>query len=109
MKLNIYEKKKVVKTYEADSYDLMWGVVEDIAEAIKLDKLQTGSNEEIMKLAFDLVITGKDTVNELLKDIFEGITDDELRKLRVSEIVEVLVDVVKFTVKQLGKGINEKN
>lgn len=109
MKLNVYEKKQIVKTYEVDEYDLLWGVVEDVADAIKVDELKTGSNEEIMKLAVNLVVTGKDTVNFLLKDIFEGLTDEEIRKLRVSEIAKVLVDVVKFTIKQLNIGVNQKN
>ena len=103
MILNIYDKKKVVKTYEMDSYDLMWGTVEDIADAIKLDELKSGSNEEIIKLAFNLVVTAKDTVNDLMKDIFDDLTDEELRCVKVSEMVNVLVDVVKFTVKELGK------
>lgn len=108
MKLNIYDKKKIVKTYSVDAYDLMWGVVEDVANAIKLDELKTGSQDEIIKLVANFVVSGRDTVNYLLKDIFDGITDEELRCVRVSEIVTVLVDVVKFTIAQLGK-ITEKN
>lgn len=108
MKLNIYDKKKIVKTYSVDAYDLMWGVVEDVANAIKLDELKTGSQDEIVKLVANFVVSGRDTVNYLLKDIFDGITDEELRCVRVSEIVSVLVDVVKFTIAQLGK-ITEKN
>lgn len=108
MKLNIYDKKNIVKTYSVDAYDLMWGVVEDVANAIKLDELKTGSQDEIIKLVANFVVSGKDTVNYLLKDIFDGITDEELRCVRVSEIVSVLVDVVKFTIAQLGK-ITEKN
>ena len=108
MKLNIYDKKQIVKTYSVDAYDLMWGVVEDVANAIKLDELKTGSQDEIIKLVANFVVSGRDTVNYLLKDIFDGITDEELRCVRVSEIVSVLVDVVKFTIAQLGK-ITEKN
>jgi len=108
MKLNIYDKKKIVKTYSVDTYDLMWGVVEDVANAIKLDELKTGNQDEIIKLVANFVVSGRDTVNYLLKDIFDGITDEELRCVRVSEIVTVLVDVVKFTIAQLGK-MTEKN
>ena len=103
MKLNIYDKKKIVKTYEVDSYDLMWGTVEDVAEAIKLEDMKTGSQDEIIKMTLNLVVTAKDTVNDLMKDIFDGLTDEELRCIKVSEMVNVLVDVVKFTVKELGK------
>ena len=102
MKLNIYEKKKVVKTYTADTYDLMWGVVEDVANAVKLDEIKTGSDAEIMKLVLNLVLKSMGTVRELMKDIFDGITDKELKKTKVTEIAQVLVDVVQYTFLQLG-------
>ena len=104
MKLNIYEKKKVVKTYETDAYDLMFGTVEDIADAIKLDELQTGADVEIIVMAGNLIKTSKETVKELLKDIFDGLTDNEIKKTKINEIVTCLVDVVKFTVSQLNIG-----
>lgn len=104
MKLNIYEKKKVVKTYETDTYDLMFGTVEDIADAIKLDELQTGADVEIIVMAGNLIKTSKETVKELLKDIFDGLTDNEIKKTKINEIVTCLVDVVKFTVSQLNIG-----
>ncbi len=109
MKLNIYEKKKIVKTYEADTYDLMFGVLEDVADAIKLDELKTGNDVEIIKMAGNLVLKSMDTVKDLLKDIFDGITDEELKNTRISEIAQVLVDVVKFTITQLNRGLGSKN
>lgn len=109
MKLNIYEKKHVVKTYEVDTYDLMFGVLEDVADAIKLDELKTGTDVEIIKMAGNLVVNSMETVKDLLKDIFEGLTDEEIKKCKVSEIATVLVDVVKFTLNQLNKGLGAKN
>lgn len=109
MYLNIYEKKKVVKTYEADTYDLTFGVVEDVADAIKLDDLKSGTDAEIIKLAANLVLKSTGTVRELMKDIFEGITDEELRKTKVVEQAGVLVEVVKYTFEQIGKSLPRKN
>lgn len=109
MELNIYEKKQVVKTYKTDVYDLMFGIVEDVADAIKLDELKTGSDVEIMKMIGKLVLTSMDTIKGLLKDIFDGLTDEELKNVKVSEIATVLVDVVKFTVTQLNLGAKGKN
>ncbi len=109
MKLNIYEKKKIIKTYEVDTYDLMFGTVEDVANAIDLDSLKTGSDVEIIKMVGKLVMSSMDTVKNLLKDIFDGITDEELKQTKVSEIATVLVDVVKFTIAQLNLGGNGKN
>lgn len=109
MKLNIYDKKQIVKTYEIDTYDLMFGTVEDVANAIDIDSLKTGTDVEIIKMVGKLVMTSMDTVKDLLKDIFEGITDEELKKTKVSEIATVIVDVVKFTIAQLNLGANGKN
>lgn len=109
MKLNIYEKKQIVKTYEANAYDLMFGTVEDVADAVKLDDLQTGSDVEIIKMVGNLVLNSMDTVKNLLKDIFDGLTDEELKNTKITEIALVLIEVVKFTMNQLSAGMNGKN
>lgn len=109
MKLNIYEKKKVVKTYEAEAYDLMFGVLEDVAKAAKIDDLKTGSDVEIIKMIGNLALQSMDTVKDLMKDIFDGITDEELKNTKVAEIAAVLVDVVKFTISQLNLLPKTKN
>ena len=109
MRLNVYEKRRVVKTYEADSYDLPFGVIEDVADVINLDQLETGSNAELIKIAGGVVLRCKDTVKDLMKDIFEGITDEELKKTTITEMAQVLIEVVRYTSEQLSKGLNRKN
>lgn len=109
MKLNIYENKQVVKTYTADTYDLMFGTIEDVAKAIDLDSLKTGTDVEIIKMIGKMLLSGMDTVKGLLKDIFEGLTDEEIKKTKVNEIAVVLLDVVKFTIQQLSIGSSSKN
>lgn len=109
MKLNVYNKKQIEKTYEAETYDLMFGTIEDIADAVDLDSLKTGTDVEIIKMIGNLVLNSMDTVKNLLKDIFDGITDDELKRTKVSEIAAVLLEIVKFTIAQLSKGANGKN
>lgn len=109
LKLNIYNKRNIEKTYVAETYDLMFGTVEDLIEIIDLDKLQTGSDVEIIKLVGNVVIHGLDIIKPLLKDIFEGLTDEELKRTKVKEISAVLVNIVKFAVSEIGKGTNSKN
>lgn len=104
MKLTIYENKKPVKTYTAETYDLMFGTVEDIANAMNLDNLKTGADTEIIGMAAQFIRSNMDTVKDLLKDIFDGLTDEEIKKTKVKEIARVLVDVVKFTITQLKTG-----
>lgn len=109
MKLNIYNKRNIEKTYVAETYDLMFGTVEDLIEIVNLDKLQTGSDAEIIKLVGNTVIHGLDIIKPLLKDIFEGLTDEELKRTKVKEIATVLVEVMKFAVSEISKGANSKN
>ena len=112
MKLNIYEHKEVIKNYEADEYELMFGTVEDMIDAAKLDKIESGTDAEIVMAATNLVTTSMDTVKDLLKDVFDGLTDDEIRHTRVSEIVNVIVDVIRYAISQIslfGGGKKGKN
>lgn len=109
MKLNIYENKKIVKTYTAETYDLMFGVVEDVAEAVNLDELKNGSDAEILKLIGGLVLRSMDTIKGLMFDIFEGLTDEEMKRTKVKEVAQVLLDVVKYTIVQLNLGTDSKN
>lgn len=104
MKLNIYENKKIIKTYEANTYDLMWGTLTDIIKTLKLDEMKTGSNEELLKMVLNLVTTSIDTIEYLMKDIFDGLTDDELKKTKSTEIANVLVDVVLYTFNKMMSG-----
>ena len=49
-----------------------------------------------------------DIIKPLLKEMFEGLTDDELKHTKVSEIATALVEVVKFSISQMTKGANGK-
>lgn len=109
LKLNIYKKREIIKTYTAETYDLMFGTVEDLLELINIDNLQTGSDVEIIKLVGNVVTKGMAIIKPLLKDIFEGLTDDELKCTKVNDIATVLINVVKFSINEMSKGANGKN
>lgn len=107
--LRIYEKKTIVKTYRAETYDLMFGTVEDLIELVDLDSLKSGSDAEILKMVAKVIINGMDIIKPLIKDIFDGLTDEELKKTKVSELSQVLVEVLKYSIAEMTKGVNAKN
>lgn len=109
LKLNIYNKKEIVKTYTQETYDLMFGTVEDLIDLIDLDNIDINDNASLIKVASKIVMGGLDIIKPLLKDIFEGLTDDELKMTKVSEIVNVIIEVVKFSTTEMMKGANGKN
>lgn len=109
LKLNVYNKKEIVKTYTTETYDIMFGTVEDLIETLNLDGLDTTDSVELLKVATNVVVNGMDVVKPLLKDMFEGLTDEELRNTKVKEIATVLIEVVKFSMAQIAKGSKGKN
>lgn len=109
LKINIYNKKEITKTYTNDTYDLMFGTVEDFMDLIKVDELKTGSDQEIVMLVGKALPKGMGTIKALLKDVFEGMTDEELKHTKVKEITRVLVNIIKSSITETGKGIDEKN
>lgn len=95
LNLNIYSaknKNEVEKTYTAESYDLMLGTVEDLMQVIDVDKMT--DNVEIARM----VVSGFGMLKPFIKDIFTGVTDDELKRVKVKELIPLFVDVFKSIV-----------
>lgn len=104
MKLNIYKnQKEIEKTYEVEAYDLMYGTVEDIFEV--LDGIEESASENEM---LKVIQKNRNKITDLLMDVFgdEGLTDEELRRIKLKELVPFFVDLFEYVYKTFG---NEKN
>lgn len=94
MKLNIYKnQKEIEKTYEIDAYDIMYGTVEDV-----FDILEGVENTNDTREILTVINKNRDKLNDLLIDIFggEGLTKEELRNVKVKEIVPVFIDLFRY-------------
>ena len=92
LSLNIYaadDRNKIEKTYTAESYDLMFGTVEDLMQLIDLDKME--DNFEVTKL----VVTSFGKLKPFIKDVFTGVTNDELKRVKVKELIPTFIDIFK--------------
>lgn len=112
LELNIYDGKKVVKTYEAEDFTLTTGVCEDIIKEIDIDKLtsgkldQTALGMEVIKL----VAKSFSKFKPFLQDVFDGLTDEEYRHTSIKEVSGNVVKIVQYTVGELFNiGGNSKN
>lgn len=96
MKLNIYKNGEIAKTYTASEFDLMWGTVEDLLSIVDVDKLD------------DAVAIGKAViavlpqVKPLLKQIFPGITDSEIRNTKTKELVSVFIKAFTYAISEIA-------
>lgn len=98
MKLNIYKnQKEIEKTYTIDAYDLMYGTVEDIFEVMDgLD--EKASDADIVKV----IQKNRTKLTSLIKDIFPEITDDELKRIKLKELVPFFIDLFVYVIDSFG-------
>ncbi len=103
LKLNVYKNQhEIEKTYTADTYDLLFGTIDDFAHCLDLHAL-TGNNGSLAaaQAVYNLVTGGLDMLKPLLKDIFPGLTDEELRRVKAKELIPVAAGLCGFTMDQL--------
>lgn len=102
LKLNIYKNGEVEKTYQSDTYDILFGTVDDMLDLIDIDKLDKKDNEiEIARIIVQVV----PKLKGLLKEVFPGITEEEIKRTKIKELVPVFMNIVKFSI----SGINSTN
>ena len=90
--LNIYGKggrKEPTKVLKCEGYDLMLGTIEDFMEIIDLDKMD--DDKEVLKM----IVEGYGQLKPLLRDIFEDLSDEDFRGIKIAELVSVIIDIGK--------------
>jgi hypothetical protein len=98
MKLNVYKnQREVEKTYEVDAYDIMYGTVQDVLEVLDSGMDNLNDNAQVLKVIAD----NRGKLEDLLLDIFggEGLTKDELRRIKLKELVPLFLDLFKYVQK----------
>lgn len=108
--LNIYEKKKIVKTYEAESYDLMFGTLEDFLMIID-EKMfaEDVTNIDFAKFGLSMIKQCIGEVKPLLLDVFDGLTEEELRHTKTSELIGVVYSIAKYSFAEINGIESGKN
>lgn len=117
LKLNIYTNKicrEVEKTVKARDFELSLGVCEDVLDIINIDMFEGGlaalSQEEMFDLAIPIIKNGFPFFTGLLSEIFE-VSEDEIKRTKISEVAQVIVAIVKYSIIQLKslRGKKSKN
>lgn len=97
LKLNIYDKsgKEVVKTYEASTYDLMFGTVMELMELLKIEELD--NQAEMLKTIYK----AWGEIRTVLDGVFEGVSADEWKNVKVKELLPLIVKIAKFSISEM--------
>lgn len=98
LKLNIYEKNKIVKTYTAQDFTLETGICEDIMCLVDFDKF--AGKMDVNELGFEILKVVQKSFSKFrpfLQDIFDGLTDEEYRHTSIKEVAGIVLDIVNHT------------
>lgn len=103
MELKLKTKEK---TYTAETFDITFGAVDDLVKALNPDEVDFSDKLELGKAI--LGVWGQ--VEPLLMEIFDGVTNEELRTVKMSNIVQLAQQIFAYMSGELNKiGNNEKN
>lgn len=104
IELKIYSKENKTepsRIARTEGYDLMLGTVEDFMRIIDVDKLD--NSVEVAKM----IVKGYGRLKPLLRDVFPDVTDEELDCVKVSEMVQTIVQIgmsIADSLKELKSG-----
>lgn len=114
LKLNLYSDKfcrKFLKEVKANDFDLSLGVCEDLLDIINIDMFEGGldalTDSKDISVYLPIIKNALPVVKELLAELFE-VSVEELKYVKLSELVTVVKNVVTFAINGMPKG-NEKN
>lgn len=107
--LNIYKNsKEIEKTYTATECDIMFGTCENLINLMDFNFKNDDDvdNVEFISTVTNLIRGSFVEVKNVLMEVFPDVTDDELKRIKMSELVLLILDIVKFTfggITKLGK------
>jgi hypothetical protein len=87
-KLNVYEGKTVIKTFECKSYDISFGTLEDL---MSIAENPEKNRQQIMSF-----------VKPMLFDMFPDLTDEYLRKIRAKDVFALIGNAITYAVNEMG-------
>lgn len=104
--LNVYDPqtKNIAKQYTAETVDIMFGTIEDVIDIIDIDKL-----DDNMEWAKVIALSMK-KLKPLLKEVFTGVTDEELKNTKIKELIPLFINIFKYMISEIkGLGSDSKN
>lgn len=112
LKLNIYKENEpgeIEKTYKTSTYNLMFGTMEDFIEIIEPEMLFSDNKFDAGAAVVKIVRGGMDQLKPLYMEVFPGLTEGELRRTKVSELVVVCKGILKHSLDEMKQAATGKN
>lgn len=103
--LKVYDKtgRTVEKTHKSTTYDLMFGTVIDLMELLKIEDID--NQAELLKTIY----SAWSEITTVLSAVFPDVTAEEWKRVKVKELIPLIVDIAKFSISEMFTIPTEKN
>jgi hypothetical protein len=103
--LNIYDENNAVitKQHKAEEVHILFGTIEDLIDL--LDENVLNDNAELAKV----LIKAMKKLKPILKQVFTGVTDEELKYTRTDELVPLFMQILGYMFNQVNSLGGSKN
>lgn len=103
--LKIYDEKgkSLVKSYEAQPYDLSFGTVRTLMEILKIDSIE--NQADLLKV----LVNAWNEIIKVLGTVFPDCTDDEWNRVKVKELLPIIINIARFAIGETFAIPMEKN
>ena len=96
LKLNVYDdENKVVKTATAEVMELKFGSIRSLMKLLKVDDIN--DTAQLLKVVYG----AWEQLTKILNGCFPEMTDEDWDNVKVSELVIVLVTILKYSFTQM--------
>lgn len=96
IKLNVYDdENKVVKTATAEVMELKFGSIRSLMKLLKVDDIN--DTAQLLKVVYG----AWEQLTKILTGCFPEMTDEDWDNVKVSELVVVLVTILKYSFTQM--------
>lgn len=104
MEIKVYDEKgQVVKTCKAEPIDLEFGAIRSIMQLLNIEDVT--STTELLKTVYD----AWEQLTRLLTLCFPGMEYKDWEHVKAKELLPVLVDIVKYSFREILTIPKEKN
>jgi hypothetical protein len=89
LKLYVFDGAYIKKCYQCNAYDVRLATVEDVAQALRVDRMDAVSRDEIRKAAARC----PEKIHAALLDMFDGLTAEEAEQAMRWNVADVFRDL----------------
>lgn len=96
IKLNVYDdENNIVKTVKAEVMELKFGSIRSLMKLLKVDDIN--DTAELLKVVYG----AWEQLTKILNGCFPDMTDEDWDNVKVSELIPVIMTILKFSFTQM--------